>query len=130
MYNDLIWGEYEVHTTENISAPTPCSGCESSVAKRPAVQVTYASKPQASGGPVLRSIPGRALFASQQLRQTLTPADNLVNSVSFKALGLFPGNAIQDAVIKTLSGSRYKVGLLSKLPSGCFRCSLVGHMNV
>lgn len=73
------------------------------------LQVTYASKPQAAGGPFLRSAPGKLIFGKQQLRQTLTPVDSLVNSVSFKALNVFPGNAIQNAVIKTLSGTKYKV---------------------
>ena len=73
------------------------------------LQVTYASKPQAAGGPFLRSAPGKIIFGKQQLRQTLTPADSLVNSVSFKALNVFPGNAIQNAVIQTLSGTKYKV---------------------
>lgn len=82
VYSDLIWGEYEV---------------------------TYASKPQAAGGPFLRSPPGKIIFGRQELRQTLTPADSLVNSVSFKALDVFPGNAIQNAVIQTLSGTKYKL---------------------
>ena len=73
------------------------------------LQVTYASKPQAAGGPFLRSAPGKIIFGKQQLRQTLAPADSLVNSVSFKALNVFPGNAIQNAVIQTLSGTKYKV---------------------
>ncbi|KAA6417469.1 MAG: hypothetical protein FRX49_12548 [Trebouxia sp. A1-2] len=73
--------------------------------------VTYASKPQAAGGPFLRSAPGKIIFGSQKLRQTLIPTDSLVNSVSFRAFGIFPGNAIQDAVIKTLSGTKYKLTL-------------------
>jgi hypothetical protein len=73
------------------------------------LQVTYASKPQAAGGPVLRSAPGKLIFGSQKLRQTLIPTESLVNSVSFRALGIFPGNAIQDAVIEMLSGTKYKV---------------------
>ena len=73
------------------------------------LQVTYASKPQAAGGPFLRSAPGKLIFSSQKLRQTLIPTNSLVNSVSFKALGIVPGNAIQDAVIEMLSGTKYKV---------------------
>ncbi|DBA81650.1 TPA: hypothetical protein ACH3X1_007403 [Trebouxia sp. C0004] len=84
VYSDLVWGEYEV---------------------------TYASRPQAAGGPFLRSAPGKFIFSNQKLRQTLIPTDNLVNSVSFRALGIFPGNAIQDAVIETLSGTMYKLTL-------------------
>lgn len=84
VYSDLVWGEYEV---------------------------TYASKPQAAGGPFLRSTPGKLIFSSQKLRQTLIPTNSLVNSVSFKALGIVPGNAIQDAVIEMLSGTKYKLTL-------------------
>ena len=72
-------------------------------------QVTYSSVPKAAGGPVLRSPAGQLLFTNQQLRQTLQQPETLVNSVSFKSLGLFPGTAEQSATIETLSGSMYKV---------------------
>lgn len=73
------------------------------------LQVTYSSLPRAAGGPILRSSPGQLLFAQQQLRQTLTPPETLVNIVNFKSLGLFPGQAIQPATIQTLTGTTYKV---------------------
>ena len=72
--------------------------------------MTYASKTLASGGPILRSPPGRALFKQQILRQIVNPDDTLLNAVSFKAFGLFPGNALQDAFLQKLSPDTYKVG--------------------
>lgn len=84
VYNDLTWGDYEV---------------------------TYSSNPRAAGGPILRSPPGQIIFSNQQLRQTLNPPETLINSVSFKCLGLFPGNAKQPAVIQPLTGNTYKITL-------------------
>lgn len=80
--SDLLYGEYEV---------------------------TYASVPVAAGGPILRSPPGRLVFAEQQLRQILSPDDTLLNAVAFKAFGLFPGNASQDARLEKLSASSFKL---------------------
>lgn len=73
------------------------------------LQVTYSSNPRAAGGPILRSPPGQILFSKQQLRQTLTPPETLINNVNFKCLGLFPGSAKQPAVIQPLTGNTYKV---------------------
>ena len=73
------------------------------------MQVTYASLPIAAGGPILRSPPGTLVFAEQQLRQILSPDDTLLNAVAFKAFGLFPGSASQDARLEKLSASSFKV---------------------
>ncbi|KAL0051506.1 hypothetical protein WJX82_008830 [Trebouxia sp. C0006] len=50
-----------------------------------------------------------AVLSICSLPDNHSSSDSLVNSVSFKALGIFPGNAIQDAVIETLSGTKYKL---------------------
>ncbi|KAK9816560.1 hypothetical protein WJX72_001979 [[Myrmecia] bisecta] len=75
--------------------------------------VAYCSNPNAPGGPVLRSGPGRALLTNQRLTQTLTAPNSLLNSVSFKTAGLFPGTANQEGTVKIVDGNRYRVTLQS-----------------
>ena len=68
-----------------------CSLCAGTVCCRLTAvfwQVTYASTPLASGGPILRSPPGRAIFQQQQLRQIVNPNNTLLNADSFKAFGV------------------------------------------
>ena len=78
-------------------------------------QVLYTSNPNAPGGPVLRSRPGQAVFAGQQLRQTIAAPDVFQNKVGFKTLGLFPGTAVQKGRWRALDGNRYVVCLASPL---------------
>ena len=72
-------------------------------------QVLYTSNPKAPGGPVLRSGPGQAVFAGQQLRQSIQAPDVFQNFVGFKTLGIFPGTAVQQGRWRALDGSRYVV---------------------
>lgn len=69
----------------------------------------YTSNPNAPGGPVLRSAPGQAFFAGQQLRQTIELPDIFQNEVAFKTLGLFPGTAVQEGRWQAVDGNRYVV---------------------
>ena len=73
------------------------------------IQVTFSTNPNAAGGPVLRSGPGQVLFSGQKLRQTLKQPGTLINTVKYKSLGLFPGQAVQTGEITILDGNRYQV---------------------
>ena len=72
---------------------------------------------------MLRSGPGQAVFAGQQLRQTIAAPDVFQNEVGFKTLGLFPGTAVQEGRWRALDGSRYVVRLSLPLESLQFCCS-------
>lgn len=118
VYSSLAWGDYEVMVVMHISTLNVTYFPKVNQACIFSVKVTYSSKPQAAGGPILRSPPGKLVFANQQLRQTLSPPESLVNSVSFSGLGVFPGNAIQPAIIQPLTGTKYKVSKGGSLSIG------------
>ena len=69
----------------------------------------YTSNPKAPGGPVLRSGPGQAVFAGQQLRQSIQEPDVFQNFVGFKSFGIFPGSAVQEGRWRALDGNCYAV---------------------
>lgn len=69
-------------------------------------EVLYASKPSAAGGP-LRSPLGRVAFPGQRLVQRLSPPNNCVNEVSYKALGFIPGSARQEGLMEPIDSKMF-----------------------
>ena len=74
-------------------------------------RVAYCSNPQAPGGPVLRSAPGRVLAQDQAPTQTLTEDGRIINAVSFKALGLVSRTTTQTGPLTITGPASYRVVL-------------------
>ena len=80
-------------------------------------RVSYCSNPNAAGGPVLRSGPGRALAQAQAPEQELVRGEEkgsskIRNRVEFSALGVFPrGSAAQEGPLTVTGPNNYRVVL-------------------
>ena len=82
MRSPLLWGDYEV---------------------------LYCSQPSAVGG-ARKKGGGPVLFPGQKAVQRLVEPDQLINEVTFKALGFLPGFSRQYGTIKPVSGDTFVVG--------------------
>lgn len=77
-------------------------------------EVVFTSNPNATGGPLLTSAPGKIFFAGQKPRQSLLQEGLLVNTVEYKTLGILPGTVRQEGTLSIVNGNTYEVFLESR----------------